>query len=133
MSARARIVGWMLAVVGLALSVSVFAAWTVLLARLDSRVDAELANEMEKLRWYARTSSADPETLLKEYLAVNAPDRHETFFMIVDGAVPWRTYAEPLPRWTPTRRWWHGWPPRPRPSGTGPTARPGRSAGRSSR
>lgn len=85
----------MLAVVGLALSVSVFAAWTVLLARLDSRVDAELANEMEKLRWYARTSSADPETLLKEYLAVNAPDRHETFFMIVDGAVPWRTYAEP--------------------------------------
>ena len=34
-SARARIVGWMLAVVGLALSIAIFATWTTLLARLD--------------------------------------------------------------------------------------------------
>ncbi|GAA2897326.1 ATP-binding protein [Streptosporangium fragile] len=94
MSARARIVGWMLVVVGLALTVSVFATSTILLARLDDRVYAELANEMEKLRRYAQRSSAAPEPLLKDYLAVNAPDRHETFLVIVDGDV-WRTYAEP--------------------------------------
>ncbi|MFI7126782.1 ATP-binding protein [Nonomuraea sp. NPDC050153] len=92
-SARARIVGWMLAVVGLALAVSIFATWTILLARLDDRTNLELSNEAEKLRRYAATAR-DPESgraitdvgqLLTEYLALNAPDRWETFFSIVDG------------------------------------------------
>ncbi len=92
-SARARIVGWMLAVVGLALAVSIFATWTILLARLDDRTNLELSNEAEKLRRYAATAR-DPETgrtitdvgeLLTGYLALNAPDRWETFFSIVDG------------------------------------------------
>jgi signal transduction histidine kinase len=92
-SARARIVGWMLAVVGLALSVSIFATWTILLARLDDRMNLELSNEAEKLRRYAATA-LDPQTghavtdveeLLTGYLALNAPDRWETFFSIVDG------------------------------------------------
>ncbi|MEW1836380.1 ATP-binding protein [Nonomuraea angiospora] len=93
MSARARIVGWMLAVVGLALAVSIFVTWTILLARLDDRTNLELSNEAEKLRRYAATAR-DPETgrtitdvgdLLTGYLALNAPDRWETFFSIVDG------------------------------------------------
>lgn len=93
MSARARIVGWMLAVVGLALSVSIFATWTILLARLDDRMSLELSNEAEKLRRYA-ASARDPATghmvtdveeLLTGYLAINAPDRWETFFSIIDG------------------------------------------------
>lgn len=92
-SARARIVGWMLAVVGLALAVSIFATWTILLARLDDRTNLELSNEAEKLRRYAATAR-DPRTgrtvsdvgeLLTGYLALNAPDRWETFFSIVDG------------------------------------------------
>ncbi|MFC4115019.1 sensor histidine kinase [Nonomuraea zeae] len=92
-SARARIVGWMLAVVGLALSVSIFVTWTILLTRLDHRIDLELTNEVEKLRRYAPTA-LDPKTghpvtnvedLLAGYLALNAPDRWETFFSIVDG------------------------------------------------
>ncbi|WP_329428518.1 HAMP domain-containing histidine kinase [Streptosporangium sp. NBC_01495] len=95
MSARARIVGWMLVVVGLALSVSVFATWTILLATLENRVNAELANEMEKLRKYAESSSASPRAMLEDYMAVNAPDRHETFFVIVDGKARWVTYADP--------------------------------------
>ncbi|MGS2645145.1 ATP-binding protein [Streptosporangium sp. LJ11] len=95
MSARTRIVGWTLAVVALALSVSVFATWTILLVRLEDRVNAELANEVEKLHWYAKNSTASPPELLQEYLKVNAPDRHETFFVILDGKVRWRTYAEP--------------------------------------
>ncbi|MFI7697839.1 ATP-binding protein [Nonomuraea sp. NPDC049480] len=87
-SARARIVGWMLAVVGLALSVSIFATWTILLNRLDDRISHELENEAEKLRQYARTAGdgvTNVEVLLEDYLAINAPDRWETFFSIVDS------------------------------------------------
>ncbi|MEQ4723036.1 HAMP domain-containing sensor histidine kinase [Nonomuraea sp. B19D2] len=87
-SARARIVGWMLAVVGLALSVSIFATWSILLNRLDARVGLELQNEVKKLRQYADNTgrmTADVEDLLIGYLAINAPDRWETFFTIVDG------------------------------------------------
>ncbi|MEW9547376.1 ATP-binding protein [Nonomuraea sp. NPDC050783] len=93
MSARARIVGWMLAVVGLALAVSIFATWTVLLTRLDNRMRLEFENEAEKLRRYAPTA-VDPRTgrpvtdvaeLLTGYLAINSPDRWETFFSIVEG------------------------------------------------
>ncbi|WP_219460280.1 sensor histidine kinase [Nonomuraea rhizosphaerae] len=93
MSARGRIVGWMLAVVGLALSISIFATWTVLLTRLDDRMNLEFSNEAEKLRRYAATA-LDPRTgrpvddvaeLLTGYLAYNPPDRWETFFSIVGG------------------------------------------------
>ncbi|MEV4172346.1 ATP-binding protein [Nonomuraea sp. NPDC049709] len=83
----------MLAVVGLALSVAIFATWTILLARLDDRMTAELGNEVQKLRNYA-DSALDPKTgstvtgvqeLLTKYLALNAPDQRETFFSIIDG------------------------------------------------
>ncbi|MFC4016148.1 ATP-binding protein [Nonomuraea purpurea] len=99
-SARARIVGWMLAVVGLALSVSIFATWTVLLARLDDRVNLELSNEAEKLRLYSRERARDPvsdvDDLLTGYLALNSPDRWETFFSIVGGKAH-RVTAVPPP------------------------------------
>ncbi|WP_206061553.1 sensor histidine kinase [Nonomuraea basaltis] len=99
MSARARIVGWMLVVVGLALSVSIFATWTSLNARLDNRVNHELSNEAEKLRLYATTATGgqvtDVEHLLAGYLAINAPDRWETFFSIVDGRAHMVTGIEP--------------------------------------
>ncbi|WP_188190485.1 sensor histidine kinase [Nonomuraea sp. SYSU D8015] len=97
MSARARIVGWMLAVVGLALSVSIFATWTFLLDRLDDRVSGELKNEADKLRKWAPTSGArDVESLLIDYLAINAPDRWETFFSIVEGQPHRATAVPPL-------------------------------------
>ncbi|RVX47701.1 signal transduction histidine kinase [Nonomuraea polychroma] len=97
-SARARIVGWMLAVVGLALSVSIFATWTFLQTGFDSRVEHELENEVEKLRKYGdnNRSVTDVEVLLEGYLAINSPDRYETFFSIVDGQ-PHRVTAIPPP------------------------------------
>lgn len=103
MSARARIVGWMLAVVGLALSVAIFATWTILLARLDDRVTHELSNEVDKLRRYSATALdrdtgrkvTDVRELLTGYLAVNAPDRWETFFSIVDGRADRATSVPP--------------------------------------
>ncbi|GAA0998411.1 HAMP domain-containing sensor histidine kinase [Acrocarpospora macrocephala] len=88
MSARARIVGWMLLLVALALSVSLFATWTILLGRLDDRVNEELHNETEKLRSYAENVDSTGWTvseLLDSYLAVNVPDRWETFFTLVDA------------------------------------------------
>ncbi|WP_336209988.1 sensor histidine kinase [Nonomuraea sp. LPB2021202275-12-8] len=103
-TARGRIVGWMLAVVGLALSVSIFATWTILLTRLDDRMNREFSNEAEKLRRYAVTA-LDPSTrrpvgdvaeLLSGYLAYNPPDRWETFFSIVDGKAD-RITAVPAP------------------------------------
>ncbi|MGP3954372.1 ATP-binding protein [Nonomuraea sp. 3N208] len=99
-SARARIVGWMLAVVGLALSVSIFATWTFLQTSLDNRVQAELENEVDKLRKYADNNRGftNVGTLLIEYLKINSPDRHETFFTIVDGQPHRVTAIPPLVR-----------------------------------
>ncbi|HEX4816451.1 MAG TPA: HAMP domain-containing sensor histidine kinase [Nonomuraea sp.] len=101
-SARARIVGWMLAVVGLALSVSIFATWTFLITGLDNRMDLELENEVKKLRAYATASTqpggrrfAGVEDLFVNYLLLNSPDQFETFFTIVDGGIHRRTGVEP--------------------------------------
>ncbi|GAA2368775.1 sensor histidine kinase [Nonomuraea africana] len=92
MSARARIVGWMLVVVGLALGVSLFSVWTVLQARVDDRVNAELGNEADKLRQYVKgRPERDVTALLTRYLEVSVPDRWETFFTIVDGRADLRT------------------------------------------
>ncbi|TDB96743.1 HAMP domain-containing histidine kinase [Actinomadura sp. 7K534] len=103
-TARARIVGWMLLLVGLALAGSVAVTWSVLSARLDDRVDGELTHEANKLRSYSR-NAADPATgrppanvseLLTDYLARNLPDDYETFFSVVDGRAERRS-AQPPP------------------------------------
>ncbi|WP_063819317.1 sensor histidine kinase [Herbidospora cretacea] len=92
MSARARIVGWMLFLVALALSVSLSATWSILLSRLDSRVSAELENETEKLRRFVANETKDSPprsaaALLDLFLSVNAPDRWETYFRVVGDEV----------------------------------------------
>ncbi|GAB1817575.1 sensor histidine kinase [Herbidospora sp. RD11066] len=88
MSARARIVGWMFCLVALALSVSLFTTWTVLLGRVDARVSAELENETEKLRRFVDIETrngppANVAALLDSFLSVNAPDQWETYFRVV--------------------------------------------------
>ncbi len=92
-SARARILGWMLLLVGLALLVSVAATRIILVDRLDDRLDLELEQEAAKLRAFAVTA-VDPATgrpyrevdaLLARHLQRNLPDRHETFFSLVQG------------------------------------------------
>ncbi|WP_062355270.1 sensor histidine kinase [Herbidospora yilanensis] len=92
MSARARIVGWMLFLVALALSVSLSATWSILLGRLDARVSAELENETEKLRRHVANETAggppaSVKTLLDGWLSVNPPDRWETYFTVVGGRI----------------------------------------------
>ncbi|MEV5408645.1 HAMP domain-containing sensor histidine kinase [Thermopolyspora sp. NPDC052614] len=95
----------MLLVAGLALSVSIFATWTLLWVRLNDRVNAELANEAEKLRKYTAEVQSrggrehdDVSRFLADYLALNAPDRWETFFTIVDGAADKITAVAPPTR-----------------------------------
>ncbi|GAA1806310.1 HAMP domain-containing sensor histidine kinase [Actinomadura chokoriensis] len=105
-SARARIVGWMLLLVALALAGSVFATWSVLSARLDDRINEELGHEAAKLREYAR-GGVDPatgrpvrdvRTLLTAYLAQNLPDGHESFFSVVGGRADRRSPYPPPAR-----------------------------------
>ena len=105
-TARARIVGWMLLLVGLALAGSVAVTWSVLSARLNDRVDGELTHEANKLRSYTR-NGVDPATgrppanvseLLTGYLVHNLPDSYETFFSVVDGRAERRSAQEPPAR-----------------------------------
>ena len=93
MSARARIVGWMVLLVGLALAVSVVLSWRVLLARVDERVNAELVHEADKLRSFA-SSATDRQgrpyyrvdALLERYLRETLPEAEdEAYFSVVGG------------------------------------------------
>ncbi|MFG1856501.1 sensor histidine kinase [Actinomadura geliboluensis] len=99
-SARARIVGWMLLLVTLALGGSVFVTWSVQSARLDERVNEELGHEAAKLREYAQggVEARDVRTLLTAYLAQNLPDEEETFFTVVDGRADRRSPYPPPAR-----------------------------------
>jgi signal transduction histidine kinase len=97
MTARARIVGWMLLVVALALVTSIFATWTFLIAQLNGRVNDELGNEAAKFAKYGKSvPGKNVAELLDGYLQVNVPDRHETFFSILDGDVHHLTYQPPI-------------------------------------
>ncbi|MDX6739696.1 HAMP domain-containing sensor histidine kinase [Actinocorallia sp. A-T 12471] len=89
MSAHTRIVAWVLLVVALALTVAGSATWSLLVGRLDARVGAELANEAEKLRAFAKRAgpATDVRGLLRDYLGTMTPDTYETYFSVVNGKV----------------------------------------------
>ncbi|GAA0950438.1 HAMP domain-containing sensor histidine kinase [Nonomuraea longicatena] len=85
----------MLAVVGLALALSTFATWTVQLARVEERIIGEFEHEIGELRAYVtQRPGADLDTLFKGYLQVNAADRWETFFTLLDGQPHLKGYGE---------------------------------------
>ncbi|MFI1190647.1 sensor histidine kinase [Streptomyces californicus] len=92
-SARSRIVGWMLLLLGAALAVPTFGITIVWQAELDREVDARLLSEADKLRAFARTAR-DPYTgerftsgaaLLTAFMAVHRPEHNAAFFSVVDG------------------------------------------------
>jgi hypothetical protein len=82
-SARVRIIGWMLAVLTLAVAAVVFLTWQLLSARSDAAADAELAHESTKFHAYAGSPTAapfdTPEKLLDHWLQTNLPDTSEAF------------------------------------------------------
>ena len=105
-SARNRIIGWMLLLVALALTAEVVIAAQVFNNRADAAMNQELVHEGEKLRdFVVRTS--DPLTgmpyvsadeLLTAYLGVTVPDSDETLFSMVDGLPSRRTRESPIAR-----------------------------------
>jgi signal transduction histidine kinase len=105
-SARARIVGWMVLLAALALTLAVALTWTILINRLDTRVAGELQHEGAKFRQFA-TYPVDPQTsarppdvsaFLTAYLSQTVPDENETFFSIVDGRADRRSSHVPPAR-----------------------------------
>lgn len=102
-SVRVRILAWVLLVVALAMVVSGFATYTVLIARLDEQTDERLRQELEEFRALAQ-SGIDPDTgvplsgssvdrLFRVALERNVPARDETLFAVVTGGGVLRTTA----------------------------------------
>lgn len=106
MSARSRIIGWMMVVVALALVAELVITARVLTERASTEADQELVHEGDKLRDYAGRAT-DPATrqpyrdvrgLLADYLADAVPDADETFFSLVGGRPAHRARVEPPAR-----------------------------------
>jgi signal transduction histidine kinase len=95
-SARTRILGWMLVLVALAVGASIVVARSLLIAQLDERLDRELAQEVSKFRSFSNEygGPADVDALLTRYLREKVPDHNETFFSIVDGRAARRVVAD---------------------------------------
>lgn len=105
-SARTRIIGWMLLLVALALAVEVVIAAQVFNGRAWAELEQELVHEGEKLREYAERA-IDPDTggahttaqaFLTSYLGVAFPDVDETMFSLVDGRPSRRARDNPMAR-----------------------------------
>ena len=105
-SARGRVLGWILLLVGAAVLGSVLVSRQVLLGGVDQKVNAELTHEASKFRVFA-SSNVDPNTgtvyrsadeLLARYLERNLPEHGETFFSLVDGRPARRSPGTPAAR-----------------------------------
>jgi len=102
-STRVRILGWVLIPVLLVLVISWVAAWTLLLQRVDDRVETELRGEVSELRLLAeegvdqRTGQpfTDVRSLLEQHIQRSIPDPNETMFVMVDGEVETRSSDDP--------------------------------------
>jgi signal transduction histidine kinase len=116
-SLRTRIVAFVTGLLAFAVLASVLVTRTVLLIRLDQRIDHELTQEASELRRLAR--GTDPETgrrfgprverIFELFLARNVPTRHEALITFVDGepflrsrqVVPYQLDRDPalIARW----------------------------------
>ena len=102
-TARGRILGWILLIVTIAVTVIVLATGRVLLARVDAAANIELAHETENFRTFASgggpgSTFASVSDLLSAHLAQNMPEEAETFFTIVDARAHLRSPNEALAR-----------------------------------
>jgi signal transduction histidine kinase len=102
-SARTRVLAWLLVVVGVAVLGSVLVSRQLLMADVDRQLNAELTHEASKFRAFA-ASDIDPETgarytgvdqLLARYLERNLPEGGETFFSLVNGRPSRRSAGQP--------------------------------------
>lgn len=100
-SVRARILGWVMLLVVLAMLASGFATYTVLIARDDERVNDEIRQQVEQFRSLV-TTGVDPRTgqpltrstierLFTVALQNNLPNDDEALFAVIPGRTPLRT------------------------------------------
>ena len=100
-SVRVRILAWVLLLVALAMFVSGFVTYTVLIARLDDQIDVRLSHEVAEFRALA-DRGIDPDTrlplsrssvdrLFRVALERHIPARDETLFGVVSGGGVLRT------------------------------------------
>ncbi|MPV48842.1 MULTISPECIES: cell wall metabolism sensor histidine kinase WalK [unclassified Pseudactinotalea] len=101
-TARTRILAWILLIVTIAVSVIVVATARSVLAGVQSGANTELTHEAEKFRGFA--SRPDPATgreftsvreLLTSHLQHNLPEHSETFFSVIDGVPDRRSGGDP--------------------------------------
>ncbi len=101
-SARVRIIGWMLLLVTIALAGSIIVTSKALSVRADGLVNENLSHEADSFHTYAgsATGRSHPtvERLLTGYLRASVPDGAETFFTLVDGRPQRRSAPEPEAR-----------------------------------
>ncbi|NYI67657.1 sensor histidine kinase [Spelaeicoccus albus] len=102
LSARARILAWIMLIVSVAAVAIVVLTGSALISRVNAATNTELGHEVAKFRAFA----ADPEPeargdtstvsgLLTSYLWHNLPDRSEALFSIVNGKADRRTVGDP--------------------------------------
>lgn len=94
-SARTRILGWVLLLAALGMLFAGATVYVVERARIESRIDRSLSQEIEEFRTLAKVG-IDPRTgrpfeslegLFVVALQRNVPDRHEGLFGFIDGEV----------------------------------------------
>jgi signal transduction histidine kinase len=92
-SARTRIVLSIALLLAFSAAVSTLALRQILLARVDDRIQAGLAQEISEFRRFAaQTQLTDARRLFDEFLARDIPDRGEATFTFV-GETPYRSNA----------------------------------------
>lgn len=103
-STRARVLGWFMLIVAIALGLNIVAVDRFMHARAQAVTNAELQHEVVKFREYAQRA-VDPATgrrftdvtsLLRSYLAEAVPEQEEALFSVVDGQPAYRT-RNPVP------------------------------------
>lgn len=105
LTARTRILGWIMLIVTIAVAVIVVATAKSMFSRVDAQVETELEHESAKLHTLA--DGTDPGTgdefrtvrqVLQSHLMHNVPEEAETFFSVVDGSAHLRSPGEPPAR-----------------------------------
>ena len=102
MSARARIVGWMILLVGIALGGSVLATAKIVSVRADTLATQALDHEADSFHIFAQSPTGQAQTsvdaLLTRYLTDSVPDSGETFFTLLNGKPHRRSAVSPPAR-----------------------------------
>ncbi|GAA1945624.1 ATP-binding protein [Brevibacterium antiquum] len=101
-TARTRILGWILLILTIAVSIIVLTTARAELSRVKLQAHAELQHETEKFRDFASIPNpadgkpySSVEALMTSHLQNNLPEHSETFFSIIDGKEDQRSVDTP--------------------------------------